>query len=345
MRCIPALVVLLAAGTASAQPVSFEIKAEVPVGQKPLLRVRATEKVSDVRVELARDDGKRFTLRHPRLARGQAVTLAIGDGAAGKARYQGTLSVQAGGAGRWSHDLAFETLVRAPLKVTYDLEHLDLDRRVLQFKLSRPAASAELVVIGEDGAEIGTGTATYRDEPPNTWLPVKWTQRGKGRVMMLRLRVVSSDGLASRVELIPWSVTVDHEDVNFSTDSAVIEPAERGKLDTSLARIEEIVARSGRFMKMKLYIAGHTDTVGPAAKNRALSLRRAHAIARYFRSKGLAIPIAVAGFGEHVLDVKTPDNTDERRNRRTDYVLGPAAGAPPFKGRYLQVKAGWKQVR
>src|SRR5690606_12696623 len=268
--------------------------------------------VANIRVELERSDGKTFTARHGRLARGKTVTLPIGDGAAGTARYQGTLSLEAAKTGPWSHDLAFETRVRAPLRVTYDLDHLDLDRRVLQFKLSRPAASAELTVIGEDGAEIGSGSATYRDAAPGTWLPIEWKQRARGRVMMLRLRAVSSDGLATRVELIPWSVTVEHEDVNFRTDSAVIEASERSKLDASLAEIRRIVARSGRFMKMKLYVAGHTDTVGPAARNRSLSHRRALAIARYFRSKGLSIPIEVAGFGEHVLRVKTPDETDAR---------------------------------
>jgi outer membrane protein OmpA-like peptidoglycan-associated protein len=98
-------------------------------------------------------------------------------------------------------------------------------------------------------------------------------------------------------------------------------------------------------MKMKLYIAGHTDTVGDSPKNRKLALDRAVAIARYFKKQGIAIPIAVAGFGEDVLKVKTADNTDERGNRRADYVLGPAAGAPPFKGPYLKTRADWKQPR
>ena len=98
-------------------------------------------------------------------------------------------------------------------------------------------------------------------------------------------------------------------------------------------------------MKLTLYIAGHTDTVGPAAKNRTLSLARAVAIGAYFRSKQLAIPIVVAGFGEEVQKVKTPDDTDERANRRADYVLGPAGGVPPFQGAYARVKAGWKPLR
>jgi outer membrane protein OmpA-like peptidoglycan-associated protein len=332
------------AGTAGAQPVSFELKGDVPVGQKPVLRVTAMQQVTDLRVELKRDDGKSFTLRQPAMGRGQSVMLSVGDGAAGKASYEGSISAQIPGGDRWSDQLSFETLVRAPVKATYDIDHLDLDKRVLQFKLSRPAGSAELVVFGEDGKELGKGTATYKKEPPDTWLPISWTQPPGTRVMTMKLRAVSADGLATNVELIPWSVAIDHEDVTFRTDSAVIDPAEEQKLDASLAKITEVVKRGERFMKMRLYVAGHTDTVGPDGKNRKLSLGRARAIASYFRSKGLKLPIAFAGFGESVPKVKTADEVDERANRRADYVIGPAAGAPPFKGAYLKAQAGWQQL-
>ena len=234
---------------------------------------------------------------------------------------------------------------QVPIKVGYDAEHLDLDKRELQFKLSRPADTADLVVIGDDGKELAKSSLSLAGKSPNTWIPITWTQPTNTHVMILRLRVASeADGVASNVELIPWSVTVDHEDVNFATDSARIDPSETAKLDASLAKINEVVKKSDRFVKMRLYIAGHTDTVGPNAKNRKLSIDRAAAIGRYFRSKGLAIPIAFAGYGEEVLKAKTADNVDERINRRADYVLGPAAGAPPFKGPYLKVKVGWSQL-
>jgi outer membrane protein OmpA-like peptidoglycan-associated protein len=344
--CIPAfLLVAGLAGAAAAQPVSFELKGDVPAGQKPQLRVVAVQAVTDVRVELQRDDGKDFKLRQPSLAKGQSVVLPIGDGAAGKASYKGSISAQIVGGERWTDELIFDTLVRGSIKVTYDSDHLDLDKRVLQFKLSRPAGSAELVAIGEDGKELGKGAATYKKEPPDTWLSISWTQPPGTRVMMLKLRALSADGLATNVELIPWSVEVEHEDVNFKTDSAVIDASEEAKLDASLAKIAEIVKRSERFLKLRLYIAGHTDTVGPDGKNRKLSLDRARAIATYFRKQGIALPIAYAGFGEDVLKVKTADGVDERRNRRADYVLGPASAAvPPFKGPYLKARAAWQQL-
>jgi outer membrane protein OmpA-like peptidoglycan-associated protein len=235
--------------------------------------------------------------------------------------------------------------VRAPFHVIYDADHLDLDRRVLQFQMSRPAGSAELTAIGEDGQPIGTGAASYDRAAPGTWLAVSWTQPADARVLKLQLRAVAADGLVTRVELIPWSVAIDHEDVNFATNSSAIEAGEAAKLDASLTRIGEVVKRSERFVKMQLYVAGHTDTVGPAGKNLALSQGRARAIAAYFRHQGLALPIAYAGFGEQVLRVATPDETDERRNRRADYVIAPQGAPPPFKGPYLKARVSWKQLR
>jgi outer membrane protein OmpA-like peptidoglycan-associated protein len=233
---------------------------------------------------------------------------------------------------------------RVPIKVGYDAEHLDLDKRELQFKLNRAADTADLTVIGDDGKDLAKATLDLKGKAANTWIPISWTQPADSRVMILKLRVASEDGVASNVELIPWSVAVDHEDVNFSTDSAKIETTETAKLDASLGKIADIVKKSDRFVKMRLYIAGHTDTVGPSPKNRKLSIDRATAIGAYFRSKGLTIPIAIAGYGEEVLKAKTADNVDERINRRVDYVLGPVAGAPPFKGPYLKVKVGWTNL-
>ena len=231
----------------------------------------------------------------------------------------------------------------APIHVTYDSAHLDLDKHQLQFKPSRAISEATITAIGEDGSELGTGSASYKDE--TGWLAITWNQSAATRVMMLKLRVAAADGAATNVELVPWSVEVAHEDVNFATDSATIEPGEAAKLDAAIDKIKDVVAKASKFMKVRLYVAGHTDTVGPSAKNKKLSLARATAIGKYFKAHGIAVPIVVAGFGEDVLKVKTADNTDERANRRADYVIGPASGQPPFGGAYLKAKASWSQLR
>ncbi len=343
------LIVLAMTGIAAAQPVTYKLRGDVEIGDKPALELRATQALTDLRLELTRDDGKSFTSKHRGLAKGQALTLPIGDGNAGIASYTGTLSADVTGKGRWSGELTFQTTVRAPMKVTYDADHLDLDKRELQFKLSRPIHSAELAVFGEDGAQIGSGSAAWdntdKAPAPDTWVPIRWTQAEGKRVMTMKLRVVATDKVATNVELVPWSVTIDHEDVVFATDSAVIERSEQAKLDASIEKIADVVKRSGRFMKMKLFVAGHTDTVGPDDKNLKLSHGRARAIAAYFRRRGVKLPIVYAGFGERVLKVKTADSTDEAANRRADYVLGPASGAPPFKGPYLKARASWQSLQ
>jgi outer membrane protein OmpA-like peptidoglycan-associated protein len=346
LRSIMIATLLLVARVAAADPMSFNLAGDVQSGKKPQLTITASEKVTDIRIEIDRDDGKHFSAKHAGLAKGQTASFPIGDGAAGKASYKGTLSAVVASGQKWKEELIFDTLVRGgPLKVTYDADHLDLDKRELKFKLSRAAASAEITAIGEDGKELGTGSTTFSSQPSDGWFSITWTQPASTRVMMLKLRVVADDNQATKVELIPWSVNVEHEDVNFSTDSAKIEASETAKLDASVAKIIEVVKRGEKFMPMRLYIAGHTDTVGANAKNRKLSLDRALAIGSYLKKKGVKIPIAVAGFGEEVLKVKTADNADERANRRADYVIGPAKGAPPFKGAYLKVKADWKQLK
>lgn len=339
---------VLGAASARAQPVSFSLKNDVPDGQKPSLTLNAVDKVADITLDLTRDDGEKFQVKHPGLAPGKSAVLPIGDGKAGRAHYTGKLQMNILGPGKpepWSYDLGFETLIRAPMSVNYDFEHLDLANHVLRFQLSRPAGHAELVVYGEEGQELGLGDATYKKEPPGTWLPITWLPVGTGRVMTMRLRVTAADGLALNVDLVPWAVSIEHEDVVFDSDSAVIKPSEATKLDASLTKIADVVKKAERFIKVKLYVAGNTDTVGTTDHNRKLSLDRARAIAEYFRKKGITVPIVYEGFGEEALTVPTADNVGEQKNRRVDYVLGAAGGAPPLGGPYRGVHADWKAVK
>ncbi|MFW5966579.1 MAG: OmpA family protein, partial [Persicimonas sp.] len=72
-----------------------------------------------------------------------------------------------------------------------------------------------------------------------------------------------------------------------------------------------------------------------------LSNDRARALARWFREAGLDIPVYYQGFGESVLAVDTPDETEEPKNRRAVYVLGNAQ--PPTSETFP--KSNWKEVQ
>jgi len=162
-------------------------------------------------------------------------------------------------------------------------------------------------------------------------------------VMRLELRAVSKDGLAVQVKLLPWSVRVPHEEVVFETGKWEIRPSEEQKLDASFKKIVDaldVARKADPTLPVKLFIAGHTDTVGGNADNRALSLHRARAIGAWFRDHGMPLPVVVAGFGEDALKVKTADNTDEAQNRRADYIVGVEE---PVVAR--GVKAGWSALK
>lgn len=71
-----------------------------------------------------------------------------------------------------------------------------------------------------------------------------------------------------------------------------------------------------------LSVVGHTDTVGAAAQNDKLSLERAHTVRKLLMDAGLpAERVQAHGRGERELQVPTPDETPEARNRRVEVTL------------------------
>lgn len=105
--------------------------------------------------------------------------------------------------------------------------------------------------------------------------------------------------------------------VNFATGSHALSPQAVEDL-TSLGR----ALASSDLAGFRFRIEGHTDTVGDAEANMALSQRRAEAV-RDFLVTRFNIPSArlvAVGLGEGQLLVSTGDNTDEPRNRRVQVV-------------------------
>ena len=69
----------------------------------------------------------------------------------------------------------------------------------------------------------------------------------------------------------------------------------------------------------EVWIIGHTDTVGSTAYNEGLSLKRAERVRQALLKLGVpAESIVIKGMGKRELLVKTPDGTDEPRNRRVE---------------------------
>ncbi len=101
--------------------------------------------------------------------------------------------------------------------------------------------------------------------------------------------------------------------VDFATGSAALTPSARQTLDALGKALNDPKLVHDRFR-----IEGHTDTVGTAAANQALSAERAKRVAQYLKDKyGVsAARLNAIGMGEQGLAVATPPQTPEPRNRR-----------------------------
>ena len=95
---------------------------------------------------------------------------------------------------------------------------------------------------------------------------------------------------------------------------------------TLTPRALDIVKEAARVAKAgqsaKVTCTGHTDTVGPARYNMALSLRRASAVKDALVREGVAAgTIAVVGRGEESLLVPTAEGVREPQNRRVEILV------------------------
>ena len=114
-------------------------------------------------------------------------------------------------------------------------------------------------------------------------------------------------------------------DVLFAFDSAALRPEAYAALRQTLASIRQEIPYPA------IRVEGNTDSVGAAAYNEQLSLRRAQSVAQWLETQGVP-PAAITevGNGEThpVAPNATPDRQDDPRgralNRRVDLVARPA---------------------
>jgi len=294
---------------------------KVGVGQQPRLEITALQNLERVEVMLNREDGKNVGQNLGGLGVGEMRAFVL-DGRPGKHHYSGRVTCVVDGEHQ-DNQVFFDTLVPGELTVIVDKSRVDLAAGRMPVQVSCPDGKVELrIIAATDGTVLVENEQEFADHDPATPIIVTWTPPPKGsEVGRVDLKVTDASGAFKSFNWAPWSDSIPHEEVNFATDSAKIDRAETPKLQASLDKIADALAKYGDLGPIKLYIAGHTDTVGAAPYNLNLSLKRAQAIAGWFRKNGLRIPIAYEGFGEFALLVATPDNTDEPRNRRVDYIL------------------------
>jgi outer membrane protein OmpA-like peptidoglycan-associated protein len=225
------------------------------------------------------------------------------------------------------------------LKVLVDRSKVDLVKHRLEVKMSRKAGSVKLKVLDESGAEIAEHEYNFEGKPPGTALIVTWKPKSTEPVARIEVYAYDAYGYWAGVAIVPWTLKIPHQEVLFDTDKADIKPAERPKLEDSYEKIAAAIKEHKDLGAIKLFIAGHTDTVGAPGYNSELSRRRARSIGAWFKKRGLKIAVFYEGFGESVPVVKTEDEVDEPKNRRADYIL--AIEPPALKS---GAPAAWKKI-
>lgn len=314
------LLSIAGASSASAQDalkVDLVPKAQLGQGQ-PALVVKAQAKLAKVTLDLKRStDGKRITDSAGPIFAGRQHEFPLPMKAAGEARFSGTLTVDVSGqSGSMPIDVTVSLL--DPLALTITKPDVQLAKKTLAVASSRPLAKLQVTLMSDTGTPLGT-TEVEPSLVGDKYV-VEYEQK-PGTVMRVAVKGWDADGFFGGVDLFPWQVDIPHEEVNFRSGKSAIDPTEIAKLEESYTLITNAVKKYGKLAQVRLFIAGHTDTVGNSTSNRALSNARAKAIGGWFAKRGVRIPILYAGFGEDVLAVQTPDETDEARNRRAEYIV------------------------
>jgi outer membrane protein OmpA-like peptidoglycan-associated protein len=104
-------------------------------------------------------------------------------------------------------------------------------------------------------------------------------------------------------------------DVLFETNRSEVKPAAQ----VSLHKLADFLAQ---YPARRILIEGHTDSVGSAASNESLSLRRAQSVDNALVGMGLSAQrVAVAGYGEDYPVADNATDTNRALNRRVEVYI------------------------
>ncbi len=334
--CFVAALALSTASIADAVDLSVTSSALLGKGQ-PSVNVHILEKIAGFKLSLKRNDGKAIEIKGGG-AVGQTRVLELNQ-PEGKFSYDGALTVNFPNGTSSQMPLQFDAELWGPLHMKCEKTDIDFEHRKLKFTLSRPAAKAVVQVLMDTGKYALNGEVPFHGEPAGTPLEITWPEK-PGKVMKVSITAYDSASFFTGVEFTPWQINIEHKEVNFASGKWDVGSEEASKLEESYVAITDGVNKYGQYAEVKLYVLGHTDTVGKNDANRTLSLNRARAIGAYLRKRGLRIPIFVEGYGEEALLVGTADETAEAQNRRADYVMSinpPSLGKVPFEPKWQRL--------
>lgn len=331
------LMLLMQMAWAGPAGIRYKVKNKVRKGQGyPKLILQATGSIAGGTVELNRSDGETKTHDIGTLSSGATKTIALKQ-PTGTFRYEVRIDAKGKDGSTIESAFDFEATLAEKLEIAVKKDAAAVADGKLQMRSNRPIDRVEVTVKDEDGTTKYDGTVEVGGK--EGVFEVEWPK--VENVASVHLKAHDVDGFWRGVLLEPFWVKIPHAEVVFNFGEATWKDSEEKKLKETLETIREKMKKHGdKGLKLQLYIAGYTDTVGSKTANRELSRKRARAIGAWF-SKHLNMPIYYQGFGEDVLAVDTPDETKEKKNRRAVYILGNAR--PPTSGTIP--RSNWKRLK
>ena len=319
---------------------SYSLKPAVQEGSGyPEVYIHADQGYRKIDLVCTRSDGEELTLSVGSTKRGQKRTFALKQ-PAGTFSYRCEAQGWYGGGAEEFFDLrfSFDAFLGGGLTIEVPRDEIDIKNRSITVRADRKISAAHLTLIGPNGPffdeDVDPGDA---DPGEDIWLD--WTG-GSKEVLRMDITLTDRWGFYSFEKIFPWSLEIPHEDIHFDTGSHEISEGEQAKVDAAYKDVNKTASLYGRFVEVRLYIAGYTDTVGDRSSNQGLSERRARAIAEAFRKRGFTGSLYYQGFGESALAVATADGQDEVLNRRAVYLL---ASRPPQPSSNFP-RSAWKKL-
>lgn len=317
------------AASEAQRDVEVQMVQRVPVGKQPSVLIIVNKPVSKVRMTL-RSKGTTVEEKHGLAKRGTKVRFKLPHKKPGDMSWRGRIDVTFTDGSTGNMPVTFTTQVVGDLNFTPAFTVEDVrDHHRIKITADRPVAAIDVEVHGVEGDLLANTSKEFLGAKPGELLEVDWMPAKDQAPYRVRIVVHDVNGFFRSMESYVFEYPVPHDDPEFATGSAAITPDEEKKLTAALDALQKVVARTQKAAKVtgspqnlaKLYIIGHTDTVGSASSNRALSQRRAVAIAQWFAKHGVRMPIYAAGVGEDMPKVATRDETPEPQNRFVEYLV------------------------
>jgi outer membrane protein OmpA-like peptidoglycan-associated protein len=325
-----------ASTVARANDIELGVLPSVPVGKQPTLTIKVKKDLASGQLELKNTGGGSHRQPLKETEAGNDIVIQLPHSKVGKVKWSGSLSVVFADKSEGSMPVSFSTEVLGSFRFSIKDEDIDLVNHSIIVTSERDTAKIELEVYTDEGALLAGTSKEFDKVKAGTPMKLEWSPRTAGDVLRLHVVVTDTATATQSGDWFPYTVSIPHEDVEFETGKDAVRPSEEPKLKAAIAEIDKALKRFGPALQadkhgLRLMVTGHTDTVGNAAGNKALSDRRAQSIAKWFARAGVKVPIYARGMGEDDLKVDTPDETENQSNRRVDYDVGAGlkgAGVP-----------------